>query len=218
MRGCIMPAHWMQRDAYDTGKRNHLQQHSEVDNKRFKIREEQRKSALCANSLVVDKGFAYFSAVGAEAATMPSIQTLQGGDMLPASHAEANSSHSSNFLVAPISHRSNCMVAPVLLGNSPVDRHPSVGHASKTALLKADSSEYVCNPCNSAHTALSHASSATPLALAAPLASSALNDAGLGGAACLSVSVFVCVCLPICLPVRERGRESESESERASER
>jgi hypothetical protein len=163
---------------------------------------------------VVDKGFAYFSAVGAEAATMPSIHTLQGGDMLPASHAEANSSHSSNFLVAPISHRSNCMVAPVLLGNSPVDRHPSVGHASKTALLKTDSSEYSCNPCNSAHTALSPASSATPLALAAPLASSALNDAGLGGAACLSVRVFLCV----CVSVRERERQRASERERARER
>lgn len=26
-RGCIMPAHWMERDSYDTGKRNHMQRH-----------------------------------------------------------------------------------------------------------------------------------------------------------------------------------------------
>ncbi len=38
----IQPAHWMQRDAYDTGKRNHMQQHNEIANKRFKIKEQQR--------------------------------------------------------------------------------------------------------------------------------------------------------------------------------
>ena len=27
-RGCIMPAHWMERDSFDTGKRNHMQRHS----------------------------------------------------------------------------------------------------------------------------------------------------------------------------------------------
>ena len=26
-RGCIMPAHWMERDSFDTGKRNHMQRH-----------------------------------------------------------------------------------------------------------------------------------------------------------------------------------------------
>jgi len=27
-RGCIKPAHWMERDSFDTGKRNHMQQHA----------------------------------------------------------------------------------------------------------------------------------------------------------------------------------------------
>jgi hypothetical protein len=63
--GCMMPAHWMQRDAFDTGKRNHMQQHDEGANKRFKIREQQRKRTLSANTLVAEKGFACFSAIDA---------------------------------------------------------------------------------------------------------------------------------------------------------
>ena len=77
-----------QRDAYDTGKRNHMQQHNETANKRFKIKEQQRKTALCANSLVADKGFAYFSAVRqdetfasglAEASTMTTSKVTEAG-------------------------------------------------------------------------------------------------------------------------------------------
>jgi len=56
-------------DACNTGKRNHMQQHNETANKRFKIREQQRKTNLTANNLVADKGFAYFSAVGTNLGT-----------------------------------------------------------------------------------------------------------------------------------------------------
>ena len=61
----MMPAHWLQRDSFDTGKRNHMQQHDEGANKRFKIREQQRKLTLSANTLTGEKGFACFSAIDA---------------------------------------------------------------------------------------------------------------------------------------------------------
>jgi len=65
-----------------------MQQHNETANKRFKIKEQQRKTALCANSLVADKGFAYFSAVRqdetfasglAEASTMTTSRVTEAG-------------------------------------------------------------------------------------------------------------------------------------------
>jgi hypothetical protein len=81
-----MPAHWIQRDAFDTGKRNHMQQHDEVANKRFKIKEEQRNRALNANSLVADKGFAYFSAIDASSVAKAPAEASDAQPQQPVAH------------------------------------------------------------------------------------------------------------------------------------
>jgi hypothetical protein len=121
-RGCIMPAHWMQRDAYDTGKRNHMQQHNETANKRFKIKEQQRRTNLTANNLVADKGFAYFSAVGTVTVS-PSTGT-------PVSAAASGE----RYLGAPVLAAGKRMPSSVMRASPPRD-------ASVQMLLHADSAE-----------------------------------------------------------------------------
>ena len=121
-RGCIMPAHWMQRDAYDTGKRNHMQQHNETANKRFKIKEQQRRTNLKANNLVADKGFAYFSAVGTVTVS-PSTGT-------PVSAAASGE----RYLGAPVLAAGKRMPSSVMRASPPRD-------ASVQMLLHADSAE-----------------------------------------------------------------------------
>eukprot|EP00960_Hanusia_phi_P030921 748937-Hanusia_phi.AAC.2 len=85
-RGCIMPAHWMERDSFDTGKRNHMQRHENPSSKRVqesrpvpRAKESSmygfKKIAVCVNPQGFESPSPVYSVLCAEPRLSPILQT-----------------------------------------------------------------------------------------------------------------------------------------------
>jgi len=83
-RGCIMPAHWMERDSFDTGKRNHMQRHLNAPSKtgaesrplpRTKDMYGFKKIAVCVNPPGLASPSPVYSVLCAEPRFSPILQT-----------------------------------------------------------------------------------------------------------------------------------------------